>query len=149
MSEAFIYDHVRTPRGRGKPDGALHEVTPVRLAAGVLGVLRDRSNLDTGLVDDVVLGCVGLDEKPAVASMSIRPGPKNASGTVSRTNTLCTARALRLRPICWSGSTRVRFIIQGTPRLARLRPHEAGHLHSGRGKTDGNLEPDSTREGFH
>jgi acetyl-CoA C-acetyltransferase len=59
MSEAFIYDHVRTPRGRGKPDGALHEVTPVRLAAGVLGVLRDRSNLDTGLVDDVVLGCVG------------------------------------------------------------------------------------------
>ena len=58
MAEAFIYDHVRTPRGRGKPDGALYEVPTVRLAAGVLLALRDRSELDTRLVDDVILGCV-------------------------------------------------------------------------------------------
>jgi acetyl-CoA C-acetyltransferase len=58
MAEAFVYDHVRTPRGRGKPDGALHEVSTVRLAAAVLAALRDRNDLDTALVDDVILGCV-------------------------------------------------------------------------------------------
>ena len=57
MAEAFIYDHVRTPRGRGRPDGALHEVTAVQLAAQVLQALAARSNLDTALVDDVILGC--------------------------------------------------------------------------------------------
>jgi acetyl-CoA C-acetyltransferase len=58
MSEAFIYDAVRTPRGRGKPDGALHEVPTVRLAATALQAVRDRNELDTHLVDDVILGCV-------------------------------------------------------------------------------------------
>jgi acetyl-CoA C-acetyltransferase len=58
MTDAFIYDHVRTPRGRGKPDGALHEITPIRLASQALAALRDRNELDTALVDDVVLGCV-------------------------------------------------------------------------------------------
>jgi acetyl-CoA C-acetyltransferase len=58
MPDAFIYDHVRTPRGRGMADGALHEVTALNLAAQVLGAVRDRNQLDTGLVDDVVLGCV-------------------------------------------------------------------------------------------
>ncbi|CAH1652877.1 MAG: acetyl-CoA C-acetyltransferase [Chelatococcus sp.] len=57
MTEAFIYDHARTPRGRGRPDGALHEVTAVQLAAQVLGAVRDRNSLDTALVDDVILGC--------------------------------------------------------------------------------------------
>jgi len=58
MPEAFIYDHVRTPRGRGKKDGSLHEVTAVNLAAQTLSAIRDRSELDTKQVDDVVLGCV-------------------------------------------------------------------------------------------
>ena len=58
MVEAFIYDAVRTPRGKGRKDGALHEVTPVRLAVTALEALRDRNNLDTSTVDDVVLGCV-------------------------------------------------------------------------------------------
>ncbi|MBY0257808.1 acetyl-CoA C-acetyltransferase [Methylobacterium sp. J-078] len=58
MPEAFIYDHVRTPRGRGKPDGALHEVTALRLAEVALRALKDRNALDTRRVDDVVLGCV-------------------------------------------------------------------------------------------
>lgn len=56
--DAFIYDHVRTPRGRGKSDGSLHEVTPVNLAAQTLSALRARSELDTRLIDDVVMGCV-------------------------------------------------------------------------------------------
>src|SRR5436853_1478159 len=58
MPEAYIYDHVRTPRGRGKTDGALHEVTTLDLATQVLSAIRDRNQLDTGLVDDVVMGCV-------------------------------------------------------------------------------------------
>ncbi len=58
MTEAFIYDHLRTPRGRGKPDGSLHEITPIGLISQVLAGLRDRNDLDTSYVDDVVLGCV-------------------------------------------------------------------------------------------
>lgn len=58
MAEAYIYDAVRTPRGRGKADGALHEITPIQLATQVLQALRDRNNIDTKDVDDVILGCV-------------------------------------------------------------------------------------------
>jgi acetyl-CoA C-acetyltransferase len=58
MSDAFIYDHVRTPRGRGKADGSLHEVTALNLAAQTLEAVRARSQLDPALVDDVILGCV-------------------------------------------------------------------------------------------
>ena len=61
MADAFIYDHVRTPRGRGKADGSLHEVPAVQLAATTLKAIRDRNGLDTGLVDDIVLGCVDPD----------------------------------------------------------------------------------------
>lgn len=58
MPEAFIYDHVRTPRGKGRPDGALHEITPVQLVTQVLAALRDRNDIDTAWIDDVILGCV-------------------------------------------------------------------------------------------
>ena len=58
MPEAFIYDHVRTPRGRGKVDGALHEVTALNLASQTLGAIKSRNNLDTALLDDVVMGVV-------------------------------------------------------------------------------------------
>ena len=58
MPEAYIYDHVRTPRGRGKPDGALHEVTALRLAETALRALAERNGLERDRVDDVVLGCV-------------------------------------------------------------------------------------------
>lgn len=58
MTDVFIYDHVRTPRGRGKKDGSLHEVPSVRLAAKVLEAVRDRNGLDTNKVDDIVMGCV-------------------------------------------------------------------------------------------
>jgi acetyl-CoA C-acetyltransferase len=58
MTDAFIYDHVRTPRGRGKADGALHEVTALELARQALVGVKERNKLDTMLVEDVVLGCV-------------------------------------------------------------------------------------------
>jgi acetyl-CoA C-acetyltransferase len=58
MADAYIFDAVRTPRGKGKKDGSLHEITALSLATQVLEALRDRNNLDTRHVDDVVLGCV-------------------------------------------------------------------------------------------
>jgi acetyl-CoA C-acetyltransferase len=58
MAEVYVYDHVRTPRGRGKKDGSLHEVPSVRLGAHVLSAIRDRNGLDTSKVDDIVFGCV-------------------------------------------------------------------------------------------
>src|SRR3954463_4575211 len=58
MPEAYIYDHVRTPRGRGKPDGALHEVTALALATVPLKALKERNGLAPGSIDDVVLGVV-------------------------------------------------------------------------------------------
>ncbi len=58
MTDAFIYDHVRTPRGKGKADGALHEVTAVRLAETALRAIQKRNDLDVKTVDDVILGCV-------------------------------------------------------------------------------------------
>jgi acetyl-CoA C-acetyltransferase len=56
--DAYIYDHVRTPRGKGRPGGALHEITPIQLAAQTLAAIRDRNRLDTALLGDVILGCV-------------------------------------------------------------------------------------------
>jgi acetyl-CoA C-acetyltransferase len=73
MPDAFIYDHVRTPRGKGKVDGALHEVTAIELGTQTLRAIRERSGLDTRLVEDVVFGCVdpvgeaGADIARAVA----------------------------------------------------------------------------------
>jgi acetyl-CoA C-acetyltransferase len=58
MTDAYILDAVRTPRGRGRPDGSLHPITPIQLAAQALAAVRDRNQLDTKGVEDVVLGCV-------------------------------------------------------------------------------------------
>ena len=58
MSEAYVYDAIRTPRGKGKKDGSLHEVKPVNLLAGLLTELQRRNDLDTAAVDDVVMGVV-------------------------------------------------------------------------------------------
>ena len=58
MTEAYIYDAVRTPRGKGKKDGRLHQATPVWLLRTLLQALQARNRLDTALVDDLVLGCV-------------------------------------------------------------------------------------------
>lgn len=58
MTQAFIFDALRTPRGRGKADGALYSVKPVNLLAGLLAALQQRTQLDTREVDDIVIGCV-------------------------------------------------------------------------------------------
>ena len=58
MADAYVYDAVRTPRGGGKSDGSLHEVTALNLATQALAAVKERNKLDPLLVDDVVLGCV-------------------------------------------------------------------------------------------
>ncbi len=100
MADAFIYDHVRTPRGRGKKDGSLHEVPTNHLAAGILENLRDRSDLDTRLVDDVVFGCVD----PV----------KEAGGDITRTAVLQagydeSVAGVQLNRYCASGLDSVNF----------------------------------------
>ncbi len=100
MADAFIYDHVRTPRGRGKKDGALHEVPTNHLAAGVLESIRDRNELDTKLIDDVVFGCVD----PV----------KEAGGDITRTAILQagydeSVAGVQLNRYCASGLDSVNF----------------------------------------
>jgi acetyl-CoA C-acetyltransferase len=69
MTEIFVYDHVRTPRGRGKPSGALHEITPIQLITQTLAALRERSALTPDSVDEVILGVVtGAGEQSATLS---------------------------------------------------------------------------------
>ena len=69
MTEAYVYDCVRTPRGKGKADGALHEITPVALSTQVLEAVRDRNEMDAGLVEDVAFGCVSpVGEQGAVVT---------------------------------------------------------------------------------
>ncbi|MEE9374793.1 MAG: acetyl-CoA C-acetyltransferase, partial [Rhizobiaceae bacterium] len=100
MADAYIYDHVRTPRGKGKKDGSLHEVTTNRLAAGILESLRDRNELDTKLVDDVIFGCVD----PV----------KEAGGDITRTAVLQanydeSVAGVQLNRYCASGLDSVNF----------------------------------------
>ena len=67
MTEAYIYDAVRTPRGKGKKDGSLHEITPLNLSVQVLQALRDRNNIDSKEIEDVAFGCVSpVGEQGAV-----------------------------------------------------------------------------------
>ncbi len=69
MTEAYIYDAVRTPRGKGKADGSLHEITPVQLATQVLEAVRDRNEIDAGEIEDVAFGCVSpVGEQGAVVT---------------------------------------------------------------------------------
>ncbi len=89
MTDAFIYDHVRTPRGRGKADGSLHEVTALRLAETALRALKDRNGLDTALVDDVVLGCVD----PVGEAGATSPAPQPWWPITGRTCRACRSTA--------------------------------------------------------
>jgi acetyl-CoA C-acetyltransferase len=100
MTEAFIYDHVRSPRGRGKADGSLHEVTTLNLATQVLQGLRERNTLDPELVDDVVLGCVDPVGE--------------AGGDIARVSALCAGYGdgvpgMQINRFCASGLDAVNF----------------------------------------
>src|SRR6056297_782611 len=86
VTDAFVYDAVRTPRGKGKPTGALHTVKPVDLISGLLDAVRERNpELDASQIDDIVLGCVGQvgDQGGVIArTAAIKAGmPEGVAGT--------------------------------------------------------------------
>jgi acetyl-CoA C-acetyltransferase len=100
MTEVFIYDHVRTPRGRGKKDGSLHEVPSVRLAAKTLEALRDRNGLDTATVDDIIMGCVD----PVMEAGAVIP-----RGAAFEAGYSTKAPGMQISRFCASGLDAVNF----------------------------------------
>ena len=112
MADAFIYDAVRTPRGRGKKDGSLHEVPAVRLAAKTLEAVRDRNGLDTATVDDIIFGCVDpVGEAGAVI-------PRSAAFEAGYDN---KAPGMQISRFCASGLDAINFgaakIVQGADEI--------------------------------
>lgn len=93
MAEAYIYDAVRTPRGKGKPGGALNEVAPINLAVTALQAIRNRSNLDTSRVDDVILGCVSpIGEQGAdIARIAVLHADYDQSVAGVQVNRFCSS----------------------------------------------------------
>ncbi|WEX77903.1 acetyl-CoA C-acetyltransferase [Sinorhizobium numidicum] len=100
MTKVFVYDHVRTPRGRGKKDGALHEVPSVRLASKMLEAVRDRNGLDTSTVDDIIMGCVD----PVMDAGAVIP---KAAAFEARYST--RAPGMQISRFCASGLDAVNF----------------------------------------
>ena len=96
VSEAFLYDAIRTPRGKGKPTGALYEVKPIQLITGLLHELRNRHpDLDPAVIDDVVLGCGDADRRPGHGHRPDR-GPRRRASRDDRRG--AAQPVLRLRP---------------------------------------------------
>ncbi|WP_336356816.1 acetyl-CoA C-acetyltransferase [Pseudomonas granadensis] len=93
MTEALIFDALRTPRGRGKADGALHSVKPVNLVAGLLTALQQRTALDTSQVDDVVLGCVTPvgDQGADIAKTAVQVADWDVSVAGLQINRFCAS----------------------------------------------------------
>ncbi|UEB97596.1 acetyl-CoA C-acetyltransferase [Pseudomonas sp. HN2] len=93
MTEALIFDALRTPRGRGKADGALHSVKPVNLVAGLLSALQARTALDTSQVDDVVLGCVTPigDQGSDIAKTAVQVADWDVSVAGVQINRFCAS----------------------------------------------------------
>ena len=134
MTDAWIFDHVRTPRGRGKSDGALHEVTPVQLAAQALAALRDRNGLDTALVDAkgrlrAEADFLRFTLSDGAGAIVIEPEPRPGALKIGFIDIVSLAD--RFDPCMWAGATfETRSDLTRTwshlgPRVA----HEAGPFH--------------------
>jgi acetyl-CoA C-acetyltransferase len=93
MTQAFIFDALRTPRGKGKANGALHGVKPVSLVAGLLTALQQRTDLDTSQVDDVVLGCVTPigDQGSDIAKTAVQVADWDVSVAGVQINRFCAS----------------------------------------------------------
>ncbi|HWT67631.1 MAG TPA: acetyl-CoA C-acetyltransferase [Pseudomonas sp.] len=93
MTQALIFDALRTPRGKGKADGALHSVKPVNLVAGLLDALQQRTDLDTSQVDDVVLGCVTPvgDQGADIAKTAVQVADWDVSVAGVQINRFCAS----------------------------------------------------------
>ncbi len=92
-NSAYIYDAVRTPRSKGKSDGTLHEVKPIDLGAGLLNALKERNDLDTSYVDDVVMGCVSpvAEQGSDIAKMIVQNAGWDESVAGVQLNRFCAS----------------------------------------------------------
>ncbi|NWG46509.1 MAG: acetyl-CoA C-acyltransferase, partial [Alphaproteobacteria bacterium] len=92
-NDAYIFEAVRTPRSKGKPDGALYEVKPIDLAAGLLRALQARCDLDTAQVDDVILGCVTpvRDQGTNIAKCAVQQAGWNEQVAGVQLNRFCAS----------------------------------------------------------
>lgn len=90
---AYIYDAIRTPRSKGKQDGSLHEVKPIELGAGLLRALKQRHDLDTAYVDDVLMGCVSpvSEQGSDVAKMIVQKAGWDESVAGVQLNRFCAS----------------------------------------------------------
>jgi acetyl-CoA acetyltransferase len=114
-NDVFLFDAVRTPRGRGRPGGGLHEVKPIDLVGTLLQALERRSNLDTERVDDIILGVVNpIGEQGSVL-------PKSAALSCGWSQRVC---GVQLNRFCASGleaiNTAVAKIAQAAVRIADI-----------------------------
>ncbi|MCY4192209.1 MAG: acetyl-CoA C-acyltransferase, partial [Rhodospirillaceae bacterium] len=93
MTNAYIFDAVRTPRGRGKANGSLHEITPVSIASQTLEAVRGRHDLDTSRVDDVILGCVMPvgEQGSNIARLAVLSADYDQSVTGMQINRFCSS----------------------------------------------------------
>jgi acetyl-CoA C-acetyltransferase len=93
MADAYIFDHVRTPRGKGRASGSLHSVTPIELASTALRAIRDRNDLDTANVEDVMLGCVApVGEQGAdIARVAVINSGYSESTAGAQVNRFCAS----------------------------------------------------------
>ena len=93
MTDAYIYDAIRTPRGIGKKTGSLHQLSPVKLASNTLKRIKERNNLDTGLVDDVILGCVHpvFEQGSDIARIAVLDADYNQSVPGTQVDRFCAS----------------------------------------------------------
>ena len=93
MSYAYIYDAIRTPRGIGKKTGALHQISPIKLASKTLKKLKERNHLDTSLVDDVILGCVHpvFEQGSDIARVAVLDAEYNQSVPGTQVDRFCAS----------------------------------------------------------
>lgn len=90
---AYIYDAIRTPRGKGRKDGSLYEIKPIKLLAGLLRSLEVRSDLDTSLIDDVIMGCVTPvgDQGSCIAKMGVQAAGWDVAVAGMQINRFCAS----------------------------------------------------------
>ena len=107
MTDCFIYDAVRTPRGRGKKDGALHGVTALELATQVLRAIAARNNIGKTHIDDVVMGCVDPvgEEGADIARVAVLNADYDVHVPGIQINRFCAAGS---RPCNFRGPDHVR-----------------------------------------
>ena len=124
MQEAFIYDSVRSPRGKGKSDGSLHELTSVYVSSEILKAIRDRNNLDTSLLDDVIWGNVTQigEQGGCLARSAVLKAEYNQSTPGLSINRFCASglESVNLAANQVKGGAGIAYVAGGVEMMSRI-----------------------------